>query len=171
MPDRRLLELEDQINFLLKGPKPVPRASSTNVPQEYAKAISSNLYEPPWQNSFTFHERVRPNPQPEAPGTNFEARVRDYMTAHTERMERFENAIFKQREEINDKMAEIIENNGTTDKSVAETSKFDEQKPPKEVNKPNEGGRRADDDLVKGERENVIKNEEEGPAGVSRSMR
>ncbi|GKD15034.1 MAK10-like protein [Tanacetum coccineum] len=41
-------------------------------------------------------------------GTTFEARVRDYMAAHTERMERFENAISKQREEINDKMAEMF---------------------------------------------------------------
>ncbi|GKC55718.1 zinc finger, CCHC-type containing protein [Tanacetum coccineum] len=43
-PDQRLLELEDQINFLLKGPKPVPRASSINVPQAYDEAISSNPY-------------------------------------------------------------------------------------------------------------------------------
>ncbi|GKB48901.1 zinc finger, CCHC-type containing protein [Tanacetum coccineum] len=41
-------------------------------------------------------------------GTTFEARVQDYMAAHTERMERFENAIFKQQEEINDSMAEMF---------------------------------------------------------------
>nr|GFC37399.1 hypothetical protein [Tanacetum cinerariifolium] len=35
--------------------------------------------------------------QSQALGTTFEARVRDYMEAHTERMERFENVIFKQR--------------------------------------------------------------------------
>ncbi|GJV10090.1 hypothetical protein Tco_1351631 [Tanacetum coccineum] len=46
-----------------------------------------NHYDPPRQNSFTFCEHVRPNPQPEALGTNFEARVRDYMAAHTERMD------------------------------------------------------------------------------------
>ncbi|GJR69772.1 ALP1-like protein [Tanacetum coccineum] len=51
IPDRRLLELEDQINFLLKGSRPASI------------------------------------PQPQALGTNFEARVRDYMVAHTERME------------------------------------------------------------------------------------
>ncbi|GJT19303.1 hypothetical protein Tco_0878009 [Tanacetum coccineum] len=65
-PDWRLLELEDQISFLLKGP------------------------------------------QPQALDTTFEARVRDYMAAHTERMERFENTIFKQREEINGKMTEMF---------------------------------------------------------------
>ncbi|GJV57478.1 hypothetical protein Tco_1458483 [Tanacetum coccineum] len=62
MPDRRLLEHEDQINFLLKGPQSAPKASSTHVPQAYAKAVSSNphprnLNEPPRHNSFTFLER------------------------------------------------------------------------------------------------------------------
>ncbi|GJU14982.1 hypothetical protein Tco_1142948 [Tanacetum coccineum] len=50
-----------------------------------------------------------PDPiKPQALGTTFEARVRDYMAAHTKRMERFKNAIFKQREEINDKMTKIF---------------------------------------------------------------
>ncbi|GJV41285.1 MAK10-like protein [Tanacetum coccineum] len=48
-----------------------------------------------------------PNPQPQALGTTFEARVWDYMVTHTERMEIFENAIFKQRVEINDRMTEM----------------------------------------------------------------
>ncbi|GJT70774.1 MAK10-like protein [Tanacetum coccineum] len=47
-------------------------------------------------------------PQPQALGTTFEARVRDYMAAHTKRMERFKNALFKQREEINDRMTEMF---------------------------------------------------------------
>ncbi|GJS55317.1 hypothetical protein Tco_0628679 [Tanacetum coccineum] len=34
--------------------------------------------------------------------------MRDYMAAHTERMERFENTIFKQREEINGRMTEMF---------------------------------------------------------------
>ncbi|GKC17871.1 hypothetical protein Tco_1014653 [Tanacetum coccineum] len=195
----------------LRRPKPVPRASSTNVPQAYAEATSSYPHELSRQNSFTLCERVHPNPQPEALETNFEARVQDYMAAHTERIERFENAIFKQREEINDRMAEMfkllmeltasqtpkkllireetrhpttknvnsitlirieeeksVENNGATDQSMAEPSKSDEQ-PPKEADKPNEGGRRADDKPAKGASENVTKNEEEEPAGVSSS--
>ncbi|GKB74720.1 MAK10-like protein [Tanacetum coccineum] len=49
-----------------------------------------------------------PSPQPQALETTFEARVRDYMAAHTERMERFENTIFKQREEINGRMTEMF---------------------------------------------------------------
>ncbi|GJS25728.1 uncharacterized mitochondrial protein-like protein [Tanacetum coccineum] len=50
-----------------------------------------------------------PTPQPQALGTNFEARVRDYMAAHTERMERFKNTIFKKRKEINARMTEMFE--------------------------------------------------------------
>ncbi|GKD57699.1 zinc finger, CCHC-type containing protein [Tanacetum coccineum] len=112
-PDRRLLELEDQINFLLKGSRLTPRPSSTHVPQAYAEAVYSNprprnQNEPPKQNPFTFRERTNQIPQPHALGTTFEARVRDYMAIHTERMERFKNAIFKQREEINGRMIEMF---------------------------------------------------------------
>nr|GEX47661.1 hypothetical protein [Tanacetum cinerariifolium]GEY52584.1 hypothetical protein [Tanacetum cinerariifolium]GEY53194.1 hypothetical protein [Tanacetum cinerariifolium] len=127
-------------------------------------------------------------------------------------MERFKNAIFKQREKINDRMAKMfgllkeltanrtpekvlireetrhpttknvnsisiirmeeeksIENNETIDKSVAEPSKSDEQEPPKEVDKKNEGGIRVYDEPTKGARENVTKNEKEVPARVSSS--
>ncbi|GKA02519.1 zinc finger, CCHC-type containing protein, partial [Tanacetum coccineum] len=56
----------------------------------------------------TINQHTSPNPQPQALGTTFEARVRDYMAAHTERIQRFKNAIFKQREEINDKMTKIF---------------------------------------------------------------
>ncbi|GJW62158.1 hypothetical protein Tco_0111493 [Tanacetum coccineum] len=112
-PDRRLLKLEDQINFLLKGSRPTPTSSSAHTPQAYVNAVYSNprLHdhnEPHKLNSFAFRERIGPSPQPQALGTTFEARVRDYMVAHAERMERFENAIFKQSEEINDKMTEMF---------------------------------------------------------------
>ncbi|GKD00222.1 hypothetical protein Tco_1170496, partial [Tanacetum coccineum] len=48
------------------------------------------------------------SPQPQALDTTFETQVRDYMAVHTERMERFENVIFKQREEINGRMTEMF---------------------------------------------------------------
>nr|GEV86355.1 hypothetical protein [Tanacetum cinerariifolium] len=91
-PDRRLLELEDQINFLLKGSRPTSRSSSTHVPQAYAEAVysnphSRNLNESLRQIYFTFCERVRTNPQPQALETSFKA----------------------QGEEINDRMTEMFE--------------------------------------------------------------
>ncbi|GJW30525.1 hypothetical protein Tco_0047400 [Tanacetum coccineum] len=86
---------------------------STHVLLKLAEAVYSNsslerTRMNTKQSPFTFRERIGPIPQPQALRTTFEARVRDYMVAHTERMERFENAIFKQREEINDKMAEMF---------------------------------------------------------------
>nr|GEV39277.1 hypothetical protein [Tanacetum cinerariifolium] len=102
-------------------------------------------------------------------------------------MKWFEYAIFKQREEINDRMAEMfgllkeltairtpkkeeknIENNGAIDKSMVAPSKSDEEEPPKEVDMTNEVERRANDKPTKSARENVAKNEKEEPAGVSR---
>ncbi|GJZ63484.1 hypothetical protein Tco_0619905 [Tanacetum coccineum] len=81
-PDRRLLELEDQINFLLKRSRPAPPSSSTHNPQAYVNAAYSsshpkNQNESPILNSFAFRERTGPAPQPQALGTTFEARVRD----------------------------------------------------------------------------------------------
>ncbi|GJX53065.1 hypothetical protein Tco_0281434 [Tanacetum coccineum] len=112
-PDQRLLELEDQINFLLKGSRPTPTPSSTHTPQAYVNVVHLNSHprnqnEPPKLNTFAFRERTGPGPQPQALETTFEARVQDYMAAHTERMERFENAIFKQREGINSRMTKMF---------------------------------------------------------------
>nr|GEW51763.1 retrotransposon protein, putative, Ty3-gypsy subclass [Tanacetum cinerariifolium] len=112
MLDRRLLELEDQINFWLKGNQNLKQAQ--HPPQAYVKVVSSNplprgFNQPPRQSSFTFCERFCPNPQPQVLETSFEDRVRDYMATHTEGMERFKNVIFIQREKINDRMAKMFE--------------------------------------------------------------
>ncbi|GJR94637.1 MAK10-like protein [Tanacetum coccineum] len=58
--------------------------------------------------NLALYDHKGPSPQPQALGTTFEARVRDYMAAHSERMERFENTFFKQREEINGRMTEMF---------------------------------------------------------------
>ncbi|GJU91501.1 zinc finger, CCHC-type containing protein [Tanacetum coccineum] len=112
-PDRRLLELKDQTNFLLKGSRPTPTSSSARTPQAYVNEVHSNSHprnqnEPPKLNTFAFRKRIGPSPQPQALETNFEDRIRDYMAAHTERMERFENAIFMQHEGINIRMTEMF---------------------------------------------------------------
>ncbi|GKB55419.1 zinc finger, CCHC-type containing protein, partial [Tanacetum coccineum] len=112
-PDRRLLELEDQINFLLKGSRPTPTSSSAHTPQAYVNAVHPNSRprnqnEPPKLNTFAFRERTGPSPQPQALKTSFEDRIRDYMATNTERMERFKNAIFKQREGINSRMTKMF---------------------------------------------------------------
>ncbi|GJV18875.1 ribonuclease H-like domain-containing protein [Tanacetum coccineum] len=61
-----------------------------------------------WSRPFLHLKASRRSPQPQVLETTFEARVWDYMAAHTKRMERFENAIFKQREGINSRMTEMF---------------------------------------------------------------
>nr|GEY27521.1 hypothetical protein [Tanacetum cinerariifolium] len=85
-PDRIRLELEDRINVLIKGSRPT-RRSSTHIPHAYADAVNSNPRsqshnEPPKLNPFTFRECTGPSPQPQALGTTFEARVRDYIACN-----------------------------------------------------------------------------------------
>ncbi|GJT57439.1 hypothetical protein Tco_0992493 [Tanacetum coccineum] len=63
------------------------------------QSAKSKWIPPKWTLSL-FMKRTGPSPQPQALETTFKARVQDYMAAHTERMERFKNAIFKQREEF-----------------------------------------------------------------------
>ncbi|GJY06316.1 hypothetical protein Tco_0373370 [Tanacetum coccineum] len=58
--------------------------------------------------NLALYDHEGPSPQPQALNTTFEARVRDYMAAHTERMGRFKNVILKQREEINGRMTEMF---------------------------------------------------------------
>ncbi|GKF15512.1 hypothetical protein Tco_0056974 [Tanacetum coccineum] len=94
------------------GSRPTPR-SSTHIPHAYVDADHSNPRpqnhnDPSKLNPFTFRERTGLSPQPQALRTTFEARVRDYMEAHSERMKRFKNAIFKQCEEINGKMTKMF---------------------------------------------------------------
>nr|GEU92238.1 hypothetical protein [Tanacetum cinerariifolium] len=96
------------------GNNVAPIPSSTHNPKAYVEAVNSNSHpqnqnEPPKMNPFAFHERTGSNPQPQELETTFEARVPDYMAAHTERIEIFENVILKQREEINGSITEIME--------------------------------------------------------------
>ncbi|GKE51334.1 hypothetical protein Tco_1486490, partial [Tanacetum coccineum] len=110
-PYRRFLELEDLINFSLKGLRPTPASNSTHIPQAYVNAVHPNSRprnqnEPPTLSTFAFRERTGPSPQPQALDTTFEARVRDYMATHSKRIERFENTFFKQHEEIDGRMTE-----------------------------------------------------------------
>nr|GFB08794.1 MAK10-like protein [Tanacetum cinerariifolium] len=128
-PNRRLLELEDQIKLLLKGSRPMPMPNSTHAPQAYVEVVYSNSHpqnQPPKLNPFTFHKRISPNPQAQTLGTTFEAQVRDFIAAHTKRIERFENASFKQCEEINatrDDSKEIDEPDMEVSVKEAETKK------------------------------------------------
>ncbi|GJZ98246.1 zinc finger, CCHC-type containing protein [Tanacetum coccineum] len=83
-------------------------------------------------------------------------------------MERFKNAIVKQREEINDRMVEMFrllkeltasrtleKGNEVVDKNVMEPDKSDATVPPKEVDKMNGAENRTEDEPVRGADESV----------------
>ncbi|GJW11399.1 MAK10-like protein, partial [Tanacetum coccineum] len=155
--NRRLLELEDQINFLLKGPQPAPSSAHTHpahVEAIYPNSRPQNLNEPPTLNTFDFHERTGPSPQPQALSTTFKARVRDYMAAHTKRMGRFENAVLKQHDEINGRMTEMfgLLKELTTSKTpkkvlVREEAKFPVTKNVNSISLANEGDERSNEKM------------------------
>nr|GEV75093.1 MAK10-like protein [Tanacetum cinerariifolium] len=171
IPDRRLLELEDQINFLLKGSRLVPMPSLTHTHQAYIEAVYSNSHpqnqnKPPKVNPFSFCKRTGPNPQPQALGTTFEAQVRDYMVAHTGRMERFRNAIFKQREEINEKRNKNDIYNVATGDDSKEIDGPDMKVSIKESETKNETKNEAKNKLIKKpEKEEVVEAPSSWPIG------
>ncbi|GJW34415.1 MAK10-like protein [Tanacetum coccineum] len=97
------------------------------------------------------------------------------MAVHPERMKRFKNAIFKQREEINDRLTKMfgllkeLTASQTPERaigeSIVEPRKSEEENPLKEVDEANE----VDDKLAKSVKENITKNEEEEQTRVSSS--
>nr|GEV61635.1 MAK10-like protein [Tanacetum cinerariifolium] len=117
-PHGRILLPDSLLNFSIGKDRKTPVTTDAHIelsthPQAYVNAVhpnsrSRNQNEPEKLNTFAFCERTCPSPQPQALETTIKARVRDYMEAHTERMERFENAIFKQREGINSRMNEMF---------------------------------------------------------------
>ncbi|GJR57342.1 hypothetical protein Tco_1499504 [Tanacetum coccineum] len=87
----------------MKGTKSI----STHIPQAYANVVSSAPNQPSWKTPFAF-QRTYPESHPRELEPSFESHMQEYMASHTERIERFERAIFKQRDEINGRMAEIF---------------------------------------------------------------
>nr|GEZ26791.1 hypothetical protein [Tanacetum cinerariifolium] len=134
------------------------------------------MNEPQKQNPFTFRERTSPNPQPQALGTTFEAQVQDNMAAHTERMDRFENAIFKQRDEINNMMTEMFgllkeltareeenndDDNAMSDNGIEKADGPDVEMPLKESEKENEAENGTKNEPIKNAKKELTQAEEE----------
>nr|GFB60103.1 MAK10-like protein [Tanacetum cinerariifolium] len=136
--------------------------------------------------------------------TTFKAQVQDYMTIHTERMERFEIAILKQWDKINTRMGEMFgllkeltvsqtpdkvlvkeeamqpitkyvnvislvkieKEKGTQANAIADNDTMrldgsDTVVPMSEVDKKNEAGNEAEDEIVKSAEEKLNKTDEE----------
>ncbi|GJV81259.1 MAK10-like protein [Tanacetum coccineum] len=86
----------------------LPVSKSSGVTSNSIPLVDHSRNSSSFSDSKYFVFSTCPSPQPQPLGTTFEGRVRDYIIAHTEIIERFENAIFKQHEEINDRMTEMF---------------------------------------------------------------
>ncbi|GKA59873.1 hypothetical protein Tco_0759186 [Tanacetum coccineum] len=85
-----------------------PKASSTHIPQAYAKVVTFAPHQPSRKTPFSF-QRAYPEPQPKELESSFENRIREYIASHTERVERFKEAMLKQRDRINRRMTKLFE--------------------------------------------------------------
>nr|GEY75019.1 ribonuclease H-like domain-containing protein [Tanacetum cinerariifolium] len=108
---------------------------------------------------------------PQALRTAFEAQVRDYLAAHTERLKRLENSIFKQREEINDRMTQMFillkelttreEEKNDDDNVMIEDSILDVEMPLKDAKKKNEAANGTKNKPIKSVVEELTQAKEE----------
>ncbi|GJX72040.1 zinc finger, CCHC-type containing protein [Tanacetum coccineum] len=161
-PDWQIFELEDQINFLLKGPQPTPKTSPIHIPQAYAKAVSSSslprdLNEPPRQNSFTFRDHELTASQT-LKKLLIREEARHPITKNINSI-----SLIRIEEEKN------VENSRPIDKSIVEPNKSDKEEPPKGVDVKDKVERKADGEPAKSAMEDVTKKEEEEPARISSS--
>ncbi|GKE47109.1 MAK10-like protein [Tanacetum coccineum] len=69
---------------------------------------TQNFIEPPKQNSITFQKCAYSELKQRMIEPNFEARVENFLEACTKRIERFKEAIYKKREDINERMIEMF---------------------------------------------------------------
>ncbi|GJT91344.1 MAK10-like protein [Tanacetum coccineum] len=158
MPDQRLLEHEDQINFLLKGPQPTPRPSSTHIPQAFVEAVSSNLR----------HKTKK----------SYQSIILSPFVSQAEPQKKVlirEEARYPSTKDINSisliptKEEDNVVNNGAIAESIMEPSKPKEEEPLKKVCVTKKVRRRKDGETTKSVKESITRNEEEDPVGVSSS--
>ena len=60
------------------------------------------------ENAETFQKYARPYSPPQDLSPEFETRMREYMSTHSERLAKFEEAVYRQKEEMQEKMAEMM---------------------------------------------------------------
>ena len=83
-----------------------PRCASIN---SISNVNPTPLFESPLiENAETFQKYARPYSPPQDLSPEFETRMREYMSTHSERLAKFEEAVYRQKEEMQEKMAEMM---------------------------------------------------------------
>jgi hypothetical protein len=103
-----LCKLEKKVDYLMEKQKsPLsPRRATVN---SVSNMILTPLSESPLrENVETFQKYAQPYSPPQNLSQEFEARMREYMATHSERLAKFEEAVYKQKEEMQEKMTEMM---------------------------------------------------------------
>lgn len=106
--DELLCKLEAKVDYFEEMQKrPLsPRRATVN---SASKMTSMPLSESPSrENVETFQNYALPYSPPEKLSPEFEARMRENMATHSERLARFEEAVYKQKEDMQEKMNEMM---------------------------------------------------------------
>jgi hypothetical protein len=107
-PDEILCKLEVKVDYFeerQRKPFSLRRATVNSVSKPTSKQLSES---PSRENIKTFQDYAPPYSPPEELSSEFEARMREYMAAHSDRLARFEEAVYKQKEEVQEKMNEMM---------------------------------------------------------------
>jgi hypothetical protein len=108
IPDELLCKIEAKADYFEERQRrPLsPRGATIN---SVSKPTSTPLSESPSrENVETFQNYTPPCSPPKELSSAFEARMREYMATHSDPLARFEEAIYKQKEEMQEKMNEMM---------------------------------------------------------------
>jgi hypothetical protein len=108
IPDELLCKLEAKVDYFeerQKRPLSPRRANVNSVSKQTSAPLSES---PSRENAEIFQNYAPPYSPPKELSSEFEARMREYMATHSARLARFEEAVYKQKEEMQEKMNEMI---------------------------------------------------------------
>lgn len=108
IPNELLCKIEAKADYFEERQRrPLsPRRATIN---SVSKPTSAPLSESPSrENAETFQNYAPPYSPPKELSSEFEARMREYMATHSARLARFEEAVYKQKEEMQEKMNEMM---------------------------------------------------------------
>jgi hypothetical protein len=108
IPDELLCKLEAKVDYFEERQRR-PLSPRRAIVNSVSKPTSAPLSESPSrENVETFQNYAPPYSPPKELSSKFEARMREYMATHSDRLARFEEAVYKQKEEMQEKMNEMM---------------------------------------------------------------
>lgn len=108
LSEENLCELEKRVEYLIEKrmtPSSPIRATVNSILNNKPAPLAKS---PLRENAESFRRNAQPFPTPPHLSSKFESRMREYMSAHSERSAKFEEAVYRQREEMQEKMAEMM---------------------------------------------------------------